>query len=670
MSVVLTSNQDRQIDKFLKEKVNLTSFLKEKERIYIISDFEGKIPAKIYEKAKSIFREDKNGFIYTGDIADYTGNLNRNDPGRYNFLKFIQLLNSNNKNCVNILGNRDINKIKVLPLLLFRNNKKWWKGTEEMQTKSKLLNDDILEISKMLLTDPIDWKVQNLTYFYSFWFLKDGLEEGPLDKWVGWKSAKRQLSVYERYLSIFGLDPSEGFMGAQNTIVCIALELGLLNDEIDIYLNKSKKDTLEFFQAANKLAALVFTVYARILDPDLGTNSLKWEYDASFYEYLINGSFVSYAFDNTNEEDSARLYLFSHGGVHSGINKDISNTVTSAQRPNYYRAINTKRQAMIGKLFPSTQSGGKINKAYDFDILNGKAKESMRKVFNEFIEGKFDELGVSDNLKIFIGISLGCYKPKPDNGDIENCSSNETPVLLGYSPIMNDQESIFNKIPPSLEIFNILGHSPTGWGYTFAVSRNNSKVICTDFSNSFLNTPFTNFNQNSFVLVLKNNIFSLEGEIYFDLKCKNYTEDLLDPNKDDFYTVKGRIPNGETKIVEDFKQSTRQTEFTITFNPEDEINFKTQQLFMRNHGLEKRITDNSKFNYHGTGIYNNFTVHIFSFLKESFKKNLIFFVDNDESQAGGKRKLKNKFKKLSTKSKTKKLSTKSKTKKLSTKSKY
>jgi hypothetical protein len=159
---------------------------------------------------------------------------------------------------------------------------------------------------------------------------------------------------------------------------------------------------------------------------------------------------------------------------------------------------------------------------------------------------------------------------------------------------------------------------------------------------SFLNSSFTNFNENSFVLVLKDNEFSLEGKIYFDLRNKNYTEDILNPKIDDFYIVKETITNEETQTVKDFKQSIENTEFLITFNPTNKINFETQEIIKSNHELTE-ITDNSKFNYHGTGIYEKFTVHIFSFLKENFKKNLIFFVDNT-SQAGGKSKRKNKSK--------------------------
>ena len=115
-------NQTRQVEKFIREKVNLTSFLK-KKKVFVMSDLEGKIPFKIYEKAEQIFSKPENGFIYNGDIADYTGNLNVTDSQRYKFLKFIKLLNDNNNNCISILGNRDLNKIKVLPLVLFEDKR-------------------------------------------------------------------------------------------------------------------------------------------------------------------------------------------------------------------------------------------------------------------------------------------------------------------------------------------------------------------------------------------------------------------------------------------------------------------------------------------------------------------------------------------------------------------
>ena len=269
----------------IRNNTNLTEFIKGK-KVKIISDFEGKIASNLYQQEIFLITNNKRDlerFIYCGDIADYTGNLNISDPERYKFLKFIKFINDNHTKFAYVLGNRDTNKFKILQLILFKEQKnKWWRGS----STNPLTNINILDISDTLLSEdkPV-WLVEDLTSFYPYW----NSSSSVLNQWKGWQSAKRKLTLYERFLAIFGLDPKDGTMSAQNTIVCIALELGLLDKEVNIYvskLNKNEEDK-DFIKSANRLAALVFTVYARILDPELSGVYKKWDYDGSLYEYLI-----------------------------------------------------------------------------------------------------------------------------------------------------------------------------------------------------------------------------------------------------------------------------------------------------------------------------------------------------------------------------------------------
>ena len=631
-------------------KVNLTDFIKGK-RVKIISDFEGKISSSLYNQEIFLIANSKRDetfrFIYCGDIADYTGNLNVDDNERYKFLKFIKFINDNRDNFAYVLGNRDLNKLRVLQLVVFDDQtNKWWRGDP-----SKPFN--ILEISDSLLSpDKPEWWVEDLTSFYSYW----NTNNVDINQWTGWQSAKRKLSLYERFLAIFGVDPKEGTMSAQNTIVCIALELGLLKEEIKIYqVGKKHKD---FFEAANRLAALVFTVYARILDPELSGANKKWDYDGSLYEYLINGNIVSYAFDETNESDSTKLYLFSHGGVHSKFNKDLMSNIQKMN--NFWKAVDEQKDLFISQ---QTQTGGQIDDVVEnLDFFNMTINASLKSCFEEFKNG-YDQRTLTNNIK-FTNSTASGFGPFY-NSDLQKVSNRKNiekgdvlngTVLAGYERIMDDNQQLLTG-GKQLEIFNIFGHQPIGFGYSFSISKNNSKIISTDFSNSFSNSTFTDFNANTFILILEDNTFSLNGKIYFDLSKQKEATEITEPSDDNFYIIKGKesdVSEFKTLLEEKGKK------FSIIFNSANKIGFDKQSTIRSTFSVSPEDALDVNFNYNGTGELGGFTVDIVSFIKKKFKKNLVLIVSKNLSNPlmGGKRKSKI-HKKLKNKS-TNKLSTKTK----------
>ena len=666
----------------IKNNQNLTHFIK-KKRVKIISDFEGKISSSLYNKeiyALGINKDDLERFIYCGDIADYTGNLNADDPERYKFLKFIKFINDNSNKFAYVLGNRDLNKLKLLQLLVFKNQSiKWWRGNPDPSVPF-----DILKISDSLLRSKLDgeleWLVEDLTSFYPYWEYshKDILE------WKGWKSVnlEKQLSLYERFLAIFGVVPKDGTMGAQNTIVGIALELGVLKEEVIAYVAGMKKGVIPI-DAANRLAALVFTVFARILDQELVGSNKIWEYDGSLYEYLINGNIVSYAFDGTDETDSTKLYLFSHGGVHSKFKSDLIHNIS--RREQFWNTVDEKKiEAIISiskqKSQNPTQTGGQIETIQDLINFNENIKKAINNCFEEF-KNKYTISNISPNLKFTIATGTICgtfytdnlEKKVSDRKGVEECKSEHTTIISGYLRLMNDKDKLFIE-ENKLEIYNIFGHLPVGFGYAFAISQNNSKIISTDYSNSFSISNFTDFNNNSFILVLSNNQFSLEGQIYFDLTHQTEAFEISqkkDPDQD-FYVIKGK----KEEDVSAFQKLLSKTKkFFIQFNLQNKINFEKQkeikkqlQLFTQSNlasqnikpnsnlasqNIKPNLDSNADFNYHGTGKLDAFTVDIFSFMKGKFRKNLILIVSKNplnNSLRGGKKKSKthkkiiNKFK--------------------------
>ena len=644
----------------IRNNQNLTEFIK--GRVNIISDLEGKVPGGIRDKIFS----PREKFIYCGDIADYTGNLNASDPERYQFFKFVKHINDNPSIFAYVLGNRDLNKIKLLQLLVFNEQaNKWWRGD-----LSKPFN--ILEISNSLLppNNP-EWYVQDLTSFYPYW----NTNNKDITFWKGWKSVNLEtpLSLYERFLAIFGVDPKDGTMSAQNTIVCMAIELGVLTDDVAAYVayvNDMKKPIPE--EALNRLAALVFTVYARILDPELSGANKVWEYDGLLYEYLMNGNIVSYAFDGTDETNSKKLYLFSHGGVHSNFKKDLMDDIKKMDH--YWQAVNEKITEIL-----RNQKGGQIdNIPEDLNFFNESIKAIINNCFAEFKKGYISPT-ISINLKLTNSITCGWGPFYPDDlakkesnrKNIEKVDLLNGVILPGYQVIMNDSKNLFRQ-EKALEIFNIFGHQPVGFGYIFSTSKNGSKIISTDFSNSFSNSNFTDFNKNTFILVLEDNVFSLEGGIYFDLTQKKESLKITEETLEDFYIIKGE-PNSVVAFQKLLQDKQEKQDFFITFNQTNQIDFQKHSEIKDKFRLSlqsnlKTPISNADFNYHGTGQFDGFTIDIFSFIKKSFTKNLFLNVSKVQVPplplSGGKRKSKI-HKKLSTKSK--KLSTK--TKKLSTKTK-
>ena len=110
---------------------DLSTFITQKKTL-LISDFEGTTPTAHFEQFKKYC--EKEQVIFLGDVFDNTAKFGKNcggdncpDPDNttgdcisgknYCALKTIKLLVDNEDRCKYVVGNRDINKIKLLPFL-------------------------------------------------------------------------------------------------------------------------------------------------------------------------------------------------------------------------------------------------------------------------------------------------------------------------------------------------------------------------------------------------------------------------------------------------------------------------------------------------------------------------------------------------------------------------
>ena len=151
---------------------------------------------------------------------------------------------------------------------------------------------------------------------------------------------------------------------------------------------------------------------------------------------------------------------------------------------------------------------------------------------------------------------------------------------------------------------------------------------------------------------------------------------------EDFYIIKGTADG-----ILDFQELlSNKKEIFITFDETNQIDFNTQNTILKKFNLSVKsnkpsfrsnFNSNADFNYHGTGKLDDFTVHIFSFIKKNYKKNLILIVSKKHPVSGGGKRKSKIYKKQLNKSSNKlsnklpnKSSNKSKKNKNKNKSKY
>jgi hypothetical protein len=610
---------------------DLSNFLKDRKAL-LLGDTEGYISISLREKLINHIHSTKNNannelkkkncIVFNGDISDYTNrtelsNADFEKRDRFFFLEFVKMINDYPNNIVSTIGNRDLNKLTVFHLIQYTNLVKWWKS-EDKQGKTigyKELMDragKLEQLDQLEGTDnKIPWLVKDMTNFFPYW----NSASESIKSWVGWKSSGgNHLSLYERYLSIFGTDPSIGFMSAMNTLKGLMIEIGGeegLQDVTKLIELENQKD--RFFKEEthlsyllNKYAAFVFIVYARILDPELSIESNKrWKYDGCLYKYLTSNPLIGYA---TNEEDK-KIYLFSHGGIHSSFQGTQTLSDLLDIYVTIYKTEIIKEKAQI----ITTQAGGNIeeinNKMYNIAQFNTHKNRYIEDFYNFFNSSKKSQ-EKKNNIDIslfptdsgFLLTALSCpigknktLLAKPTFKDIHL----ESPIMSGFTEILKDSKPIFPTInqktnnnsgsnqnaesytgfgnnkkaksdtgsgnnetygfnnikplqkKPNYQIYNILGHSPTGFGYNFVRGKADQQiVICTDFSNSFLKDDKeygeNNFDNNNLVLYLEfsKNEFVLDGGIFVRrkdtiiLQGSISNENLPDPIPIVFYNYK------------------------------------------------------------------------------------------------------------------------------------
>lgn len=616
--------------------------LKTEEEVLIVSDVEGYMPFTQSSKIMEHIHHDWH-LVYCGDLFDYTvipGMKRPNENGyeseisRCCALKLLKYLVEKN-NCYSVLGNRDINKIRLWQYVQNKEQTKWWTLSGDDEAKFNEFRDlhlgkfyipsnikDEYNNEMLLLTflatklmceggdKPDFWLIEDVSQFYPYW----NATNKKVSDWYGWElDGKNELDtskgsyLVQRYKAMFGADPMVGTMSAQNTDIGFFYDLCRDKETVDYFV------TLLGDKFETWLSALTFVIYARLSDPTLKDPTLKdsedapygWSLDGYLYRFLTESPIVAYC-KGIND-----LFLFSHGGLHSDFDGKLPGFTKNQQ---FWKIIDDSKNDI------KTQQGGSIMSLTQIDEYNQECHQLMDKYFTMEHEATIStELQTINALAC--GVKTFLKKLCPDKDNLDKCSTfsklaneEDEKDALSYkrtrSPVVAEISSIKSDTKPLINydgrITNIFGHVPSGFGYTFGHYNEKHRYICTDFSQSFFKNKFdiddATYDENYQVLYcdLKLGSFSLEGQIYPAPRSK------LDSGKyetfqDEFKQEDGfKFDNEEIKSIKssiyldglvygNYSGQTKPPPKKITFN------FKSI-----NEPINFKIPKNNDQNYHGS----------------------------------------------------------------------
>jgi len=572
----------------------------------LISDFEGTTPTAHFAKFKEYCTgidnkgvvSPTNRVVFLGDVFDNTAQFgtkckgeeckdpdddedNCVDNSNYVALETIKLLVDNEERCNFVVGNRDINKIKLIPFFSFQTGEKWW-------TNGNSYEEIVNNLMTKLKDDEDPWliKKEQLKYFRPFWSTK------PEEYNKGWLDDKdiKFIDIYDRFERIFGKDPAPGTMSALVTLKCIPNELfpemtnfyGAMSIKAEKPQNDEEDLKLHVEWRKKVRAALTITIFMRMLDKDLwGKRGEidKKEFkalDGYLYYYLTKAPAAYYA------EYQNNLFLFAHGGITNDFVKgdgkfeidekkgrDLKDWITIIKE----RKIETKIEKKIG--------GGVNQKNKIIKSINNYNNEFMG-VLNQFFDTKFDDPNGKWILPMLTLLDLSAGVKK-----------NPNQVKEPYGENLDKYKDTYEKI------YNVFGHASISSGYTFGKTRNkkgevigkDTYFLSTDYSTTLFKNgivcdkktkgPDSDYNKNYLLAILDGTSdSSLKLNIIGKLVLKNVTEKNTNEKKKNYV-----FRYGPEKNIADFDELIRQTETETLFLPDTvektdkvELNFDTNLL--------------------------------------------------------------------------------------------
>jgi len=594
--------------------IDLTTFFKTPgiTQTQIISDYEG-------EKIPDI----TENLLICGDIIDSTvggggdasqmpingsvGGISKNH-NLYNIYKVLT-----KPNIRLILGNRDFNKIKCLPLCKMKymttpdKNKKKQEAIKEEKQNIQQFNNGNINLSKdtydtykaIIINN--DW-IANMNNWLPFWNnsvftqtikTKENEKEveQPNPNYNTWHNAydvkKSTTPFLDRFNKIFGQDTLVGTMSAGNLLYTIPFEVF---DFSKITEDKKNTDYLAFivlsvFNAGFNKNDKNDKPYQPIKHNDnlhnTYINGLLYRFYTAIGEEKIN--FMGYA----NLSD--KLYVFSHGGITSDLinNPSIKDLQGQIKKDKDKITNNEKASSQ------TSQKGGAIIVTESFKLnqiiqsLN-EYNKNVCKIVRKFMDDFYK--CIDDNK--FADLSIYTYMPSKDMLLLLSLSAPYRPadvkdkdMFVTRSPINPGIVEITKKgfVCKDTQLTQIFGHVPKGFGPTFFTLKmddKNSYLANIDMSQSFKYSGWAGktdvkigFNQNTenftlyYVLDINDKKIQNSGKTSIkDIVCKNENGNyilinttepsdknlIISQNLDDIFTNEEKI---KTKLQSDISKN-------------------------------------------------------------------------------------------------------------------
>jgi hypothetical protein len=497
----------------------------------------------------------------------------------FNLRNLQWIKNNDSKIEAVLIGNRDLNKLKCIPLLEFRETEKvkqikqtdtgeetteeepdWWNnGKTYMKVAENLvetLQDD--KDGKKWLVDDANFKKM----WYPWWNRRI-LSEKPTINNPWNPTVDSDDHCLRRFQLIFGADGAVGTMSADNLLETIPMELlqtkkektneytNLTDDEYNSLIDVEYNSLDE-----NMKAALVLIVFRRLLLPPVnGPISDNFPFDGLLYDYFDNKKVkVCHSIDNGND-----LAIFSHGGMtHKFF--DTKDLLTD------YENLLFTFLSVTERIKKFNQDGGfyrtTTNIPVEKSIITTKIDD-----FNKNVKTKITEVleiqspadakpTINDLLLILLGVPL-----LPHDQEQPKLNPDQVgPIQPGIIKFRDNTDQHFTM--DKGDLYQFIGHAPLGYAPTVDLYDNENEngkhfFINVDISNSLLgHIDLTEVKEHNYCYVtydLENNVKFKEYIIL--KKTENNTKKLREHRNNNaldmsFSPIKGGVLNE----LEQFKQ--------------------------------------------------------------------------------------------------------------------
>ncbi len=575
------------------------------KKVIIISDFEG-------EELKT---SGNTNLLICGDILDSTvgggGDTSQipisGSVGRfqkiYNIRNILSVVNNNNIKLV--LGNRDVNKIKCNILCKINNSQDFNNGNITLSI------DDYKKSKELILQNGWIANMKNWAPFWNDSIWNKTIIEKDIEKenknyklWCNDNNTdqKSEFPFKIRFDRIFGTDGSVGTMSAGNILYTIPMELFGIN-KMNTIVNDLDKSTKEDYFAYIVLVTFNAMFNKQIIkntykEIDSDTNLSKTYLCGLLNRFYNSNNVIFLGYFNTNKD----IYIFSHGGITADLINNAKENKTFIEILkeiiiNYKEKLTFTNQENCQKggnnitnNFSSTTLKNKLN------IINKEFKKLLNICLNESynLEKKIP----SENTLLLLALSAQ-YNPTKD----EKRFINYSPIIVGVTNLKKNSFTCDDKT-----LYQIIGHSPKGYGPTLFTFNNNNKksyIINIDISQSYKYSGKAG--KTTIFLEYFNNIMKLK-----------YTLDFSEDNVK-YYKISSLEPQIISQLENHSIQSTTDTKFIIDSDLNNLFNKDDVNKILTNKDI--KISGNKKEGifYHGytTAINNGKIIHTYMFTLSS-----------------------------------------------------